>query len=45
MTQGTGFVLKLQYVSLILVISETVMATDHKTQKESYARKFTAYFV
>ena len=33
--QVTDFVLKLQNVFWIVVISETVMSTDHKTQKES----------
>ena len=35
--QVTDFVLKLQYVFWIVVSSETVMSTGHKTQKESYA--------
>ena len=27
-----------------MVISETVMSTDHKTQKENYSRRFTDIF-
>ena len=42
--QITDFVLKLQYVFLIVVISETVMSTDHKTQKESYTRRSADFF-
>ena len=37
--QVTYFVLKLQYVFRKVVISETMMSTDHKTQKESYTRR------
>ena len=36
MTQVTDFVLKPQIVFWIVVISETVMSTDDKTQNESY---------
>ena len=44
--QVTDFVLKLQYVFRIVVISETVMSTDHdhKTQTESYTRRSADFF-
>ena len=38
-TQVTDFVLKLQIVFWIVDISETMMSTDDKTQKESYASR------
>ena len=39
-THVTDFVLKLQIVFLIVVISETVMSADHKTQNETYASRY-----
>ena len=41
--QVTDFVLKLQYVFWIVVISETVMSADHKTKRKLY-KKIRGFF-